>query len=538
MSIKAKSKASIHWFRKGLRLHDNPALIEACKNSDKVYPVFIIDPWFAKPDVVGINRYAFLLQSLIDLDNSLKELGSRLFVAKGKPEDTIPALIERWDVSLLTYESDTEPYAVKRDSYIRSLYSKDKLKISTYPTHTLHDPEAYIGLSGGNFPPTTYQSFQKLFDVVGTVRKPQPKPTINDMPEQSTANDYNEDEFHIPSLQEMGYNAPYTMTYPGGEAEALRRLQEYVTSKPDYVCNFEKPMTSPNSIIPSTTVLSPYLKFGCLSSSLFYHELASIYKGKKHSAPPVSLHGQLLWREFFYFSSYTTPNFDQMIGNPKCRQIPWDHNIEKVSAFKEARTGYPFIDAIMTQLKQEGWIHHLARHMVACFFTRGDLWQSWVEGAKIFDLYLLDSDYALNNANWQWLSCSNFFYQYFRCYSPIAFGKKTDPDGSYIRRYVPKLAKYPAKYIYEPWKAPLDVQAACNCIIGKDYPNPIVDHAIVSQENMNKMKKAYEAGKSNSNTDTNENEDIEQNEKPKSSKKKQSQSGAMDTFVVKKQKTK
>ena len=107
----------------------------------------------------------------------------------------------------------------------------------------------------------------------------------------------------------------------------------------------------------------------------------------------------------------------------------------------------------------------------------------------------------------------------------------------YIRRYVPKLAKYPAKYIYEPWKAPLDVQAACNCIIGKDYPNPIVDHAIVSQENMNKMKKAYEAGKSNNN-DTNENEDIEQNEKPKSSKKKQSQSGAMDAFVTKKQKTK
>lgn len=536
MSSKTKSKASIHWFRKGLRLHDNPALVEACRNSEKIYPVFVIDPWFAKPDIVGINRYAFLLQSLIDLDNGLKELGSRLFVAKGKPEDTIPSLIDRWGVTLLTFESDTEPYAIKRDSHIRSLYSSDKVKISSYPTHTLHDPEAYIGLSGGNFP-TTYQSFQKLFERVGSVRKPIPKLTLSDMPEQSISKDYNENEFHVPSLHEMGYTQPYTMTFPGGETEALKRMQEYVISKPEYVCNFEKPMTSPNSILPSTTVLSPYIKFGCLSSSLFYHELASIYRGKKHSSPPVSLHGQLLWREFFYFSSYTTPNFDKMVGNSKCRQIPWDYDLEKINAFKEARTGFPFIDAIMTQLKNEGWIHHLARHMVACFFTRGDLWQSWVEGAKIFDLYLLDSDYALNNANWQWLSCSNFFYQYFRCYSPIAFGKKTDPEGLYIKKYLPQLAKYPAKYIYEPWTAPLHIQTQCNCIIGKDYPSPIVDHAITSQENMNKMKKAYDAGK-NDNINTNENDDVKSNEKAKPSKKKQTGAGAMDSFVTKKQKTK
>lgn len=109
----------------------------------------------------------------------------------------------------------------------------------------------------------------------------------------------------------------------------------------------------------------------------------------------------------------------------------------------------------------------------------------------MFDLYLLDDDWALNNANWQWLSCSNFFYQYFRCYSPIAFGKKTDKDGVYIKKWLPQLANFPEKYIYEPWKAPLAVQQRANCIIGKDYPMPIVDHDIVSKENMEKMKHAY-----------------------------------------------
>lgn len=109
----------------------------------------------------------------------------------------------------------------------------------------------------------------------------------------------------------------------------------------------------------------------------------------------------------------------------------------------------------------------------------------------MFDLFLLDDDWALNNANWQWLSCSNFFYQYFRCYSPVAFGKKTDPDGSYIKKWIPQLRNIPQKYIYEPWTAPLDVQQRANCIIGRDYPSPIVDHSEASKLNMSKMKEAY-----------------------------------------------
>lgn len=286
------------------------------------------------------------------------------------------------------------------------------------------------------------------------------------------------------------------LLFKGGETEALRRMHATVTQRPHWAAAFEKPQTEPNTIEPATTVLSPYIKFGCLSASLFYYELKKIYDAnKKHSTPPVSLHGQLLFREFFYLCSYSTPNFDKMLGNPQCKQVPWERNQKLIDAWKYGRTGYPFIDAIMTQLREEGWIHHLARHAVACFLTRGDLWQHWEEGAKVFDLYLLDADWALNNANWQWLSCSNYFYQYFRCYSPVAFGKKTDKEGDYIRKYIPQLARMPTKYIYEPWNAPLHVQKASGCVVGVDYPERIVIHEDVSKENMNKMKAAYDAQK-------------------------------------------
>lgn len=125
------------------------------------------------------------------------------------------------------------------------------------------------------------------------------------------------------------------------------------------------------------------------------------------------------------------------------KQIAWDKNPEYLAAWTEARTGFPWIDAAMTQLRTQGWIHHLARHAVACFLTRGDLYLHWEEGVKVFDRLLLDADWSLNNANWQWLSASAFFAQYFRVYSPVVFAKKTDKNGAYVRHFLPGVAKPP-----------------------------------------------------------------------------------------------
>ncbi len=352
--------------------------------------------------------------------------------------------------------------------------------------------------------PRSYQAFLKLFSSMGTPRRPVPAPTSSQLgaasdsdsvpvtpvhPESST------DEFSIPTLLELGYTEAPTSSFLGGETKALARMESQVTRRPAWVAAFEKPSTKPNSLEPSTTGLGPYLAMGALSACTFYHAISAACAGRKVSAPPVSLHAQLLWREFFYLCSVTTPNFHLMEGNPLCRQIPWDRNPALVELWATASTGYPFIDAAMTQLRVDGWIHHLARHAVACFLTRGDLWQHWEDGASVFERYLLDGDYAINVANWQWLSCSRFFYQYFRCYSPIAFGKKTDPEGAYIRKWLPCLARMPTKYIYEPWTAPLAVQKAAGCVVGVDYPSPIVNHAAASKENMSRMARAYGAAR-------------------------------------------
>ena len=504
--------AAIHWFRKGLRLHDNPALLEACRSASAVYPLFVLDPKFTSSDIMSANRFQFLIQSLEDLDAQLKELGSQLFVVRGKPEEQLPLLVERWKVGLVTLECDqTGPYSRQRDVRMLAQLSTLGVKVSQHATHTIWEGDRYLAKAAGNAP-KSYQSFCKLFDSLGAPRQPVPAPVRADMPPSAASSSASslssssscgaDINFSVPGLAEMrvlcggrDIGEP-SSHFPGGEREALRRLHETVVARPAWAAAYQKPDTAPNSLQPSTTVLSPYLAMGCLSSATFYHALDAIYKAHpKHALPPVSLHGQLYWREWFYLCAHTTPNFGKMEGNPDCKQIPWERDAAKVLAWKEGRTGFPFIDAIMTQLKQEGWIHHLARHAVACFLTRGDLWQHWEEGIKVFELWLLDGDYCLNAANWQWLSCSRFFYQYGRCYSPVAFGKKTDPEGLYIKKYVPALKNMPAKYVYEPWLAPAHVQAAAGCVVGKDYPAPMVDHAVVSKANMDKLARAYAAAK-------------------------------------------
>lgn len=255
-SQSSKSITSIVWFRKGLRLHDNPALVEACKVSKKLYPVFVIDPHFAKPNIVGVNRYNFLLQSLIDLDTNLRAVGSRLYVVRGRPDEEIPKLIDRWNVQLLSYELDTEPYARKRDDMLCKLlqsYTADKsVQVKQFCSHTLFHPELYVSLGKGNIP-NSYQGFQKLFSLAGDVREPLKSPTFDDMPHISDE-DRIDSTFDVPTLLELGYDEIPSTQFQGGESEALKRMHMTVVNRAQWVASFEKPMTSPNSLEPSTTV--------------------------------------------------------------------------------------------------------------------------------------------------------------------------------------------------------------------------------------------------------------------------------------------
>ncbi|XP_043667140.1 cryptochrome-1-like isoform X1 [Vespula pensylvanica] len=486
-------KHTVHWFRRGLRLHDNPSLREGLAGASTFRCVFILDPWFAGSTNVGINKWRFLLQCLEDLDCSLRKLNSRLFVIRGQPADTLPKLFKEWGTTNLTFEEDPEPFGRVRDHKISTLCKELGISVVQRVSHTLYKLDEIIEINGGK-PPLTYHQFQNVVASMDPPEKPVSTVTSVCIGDAYTPlKDDHDDHFGVPTLEELGFDTEGLLPpiWVGGESEALARLERHLERKA-WVASFGRPKMTPQSLLPSQTGLSPYLRFGCLSTRLFYYQLTDLYKKIKKAVPPLSLHGQLLWREFFYCAATKNPNFDRMQGNPICVQIPWDRNVEALAKWANGQTGFPWIDAIMTQLREEGWIHHLARHAVACFLTRGDLWISWEEGMKVFDELLLDADWSVNAGMWMWLSCSSFFQQFFHCYCPIRFGRKADPNGDYIRRYLPVLKNFPTRYIHEPWNAPISIQRAAKCIIGKEYSLPMVNHSKSSRINFERMKQVYQ----------------------------------------------
>ena len=532
---------SIHWFRNGLRFHDNLPLYDACTNSENMLPLYIIDPTSpfsqTKNRRAGIIRANFILESMKELNakfiKSQEEKGgdekSQLVVMIGKPEDVLPLLIQQIDANALYYEREPAHPVKESDAGVLDAIKKEtkECTIHGYDTHTLFPMDVYLAKCKDNVAPSTYGVFTKTFQKL--------------LPVSAEISDINEDMGVVPSIsasvltkmkefvdkdesvhlidlakisaidileQHLGYSDVEEklanrnksgLSFQGGE-DVGTNLLETMCSRTKWIWTFEKPKTKPTGLKVDTTGLSPYVKHGCVSPRKFYHELSDVYAkcptpAKSLSKPPVSLHGQLMWREYNYLMGYSTPNFDKMENNPVARQIPWDDDPKLIEAWKNAQTGYPYIDAAITQLKQTGWMHHLARHSVACFLTRGDLWQSWEKGAEFFEEELIDADWSVNNYNWQWLSCTAHFYQYFRCYSPVSFPKKTDANGDYIRKWLPQFKDYPKGYIYEPWTAPLSVQRKAGVIIGEDYPEPIVEHKTISKSNMGRMKQAYEEHK-------------------------------------------
>lgn len=462
-------------------------------------PFFILDPGFDR-DRICANRFEFLLESLKDLDEQLRSLfGSRLLVFRGQPVEVLEGLFKGAEparLQSLYYERDTEPYARARDAEVEALARRCKIPIQSFSGHTIFDVDKAVAAPGFK-PPISMSGMQALLKALGPVARPLPLPVR--LPPLAV------EGFAVPSLEELYGEAAARPSgaislWTGGEREALRRLAA-TCEDPEYVAAFQKPQTASTGRPgkpwePSTTGLSPYLKFGCLSVRAAWHAFAACCEGRAHSQPPQSLHGQLLFREMFYLLGASVPNFDQAEGNPMCKPIPWGDDPPSLDAWKEGRTGYPFIDALMRQLRSTGWMHHLGRHAVACFLTRGDLWQHWTAGRDHFDKYLLDADWALNNGNWLWLAgVAPFSSPYFRVYAPSPGAKSSlnaEQSGEFVRHFVPELRSMPDKFIYAPWKAPLAVQRQAKCIIGQDYPAPIVDHQVASDRNIAKFKAALE----------------------------------------------
>ena len=500
----------VHWFRKGLRLHDNPALLKAASGGETLLPIFILDPFFQNSSAIGKNRFGFVMASLHALDSELRKLNSQLVIAVGTPEQVFKRLFEVSAIKLLTYEEDIEPYARSRDVRIRELIPSS-CRVETAPPNNLHPADVLLKYSPKHQAPTSYRSLLKCLELAGPIPSPLDAPTFLPLlPPESVLKPLYSSGLLLrklpsfpmePSLEE---DAPFWIE--AGEAAAIRQLEAFCANRLA-VRTFNKPNTSPTTLQPSTTALSAHLKVGSLSVRRVHATVQQILlePGSKGdiSKPPVSLLGQLYWREFYYLASMSWGNVSNIQAITQFgKSIPWRQLPEcsaDLSRWENGQTGFPAVDACMNQLRREGWMHHLGRHLVACFLTRGDLWIDWRLGGAVFEKYLIDADWPLNVGNWMWLSCTAYFTQYWRVYSPIVFFKKYDPHGAYIRKWVPQLKHYDDKYIYEPWKAPKASQIAWKCTIGDEasdgYPNPMCDHGSASKINIQRMREAYNAEK-------------------------------------------
>ncbi|KAG7393014.1 Cryptochrome-2 [Phytophthora pseudosyringae] len=559
------TRRAVVWFRRDLRLHDNLALHAAARAQKQLQkagggemallPIYILHR--PRRQRCGAVRFQFLLEAVEDLANAIANLHGRLLVLRGDAEDVLRVVLAAWGVTDLFFEAGVTPYAVARDDRVRAIARTLRVTVTTCRGVTLYDPHEIIRLNGGRAP-TDYERLLEITEKMQQPAQPIPPPVelssaaalssnqlfalLKDFCQRdpnSTAHviagvdgDAKSTEselFVVPPLTALGLTPPNPHTpFIGGESEAMKRLDAFCKDE-RRVGLFEKPQTSPVAInAPSTTSLSAYLAFGCLSAREFFYRIMFIHLQFPLRPGPtqVTLEGQLMWREFFYCYACGTRNFDSQERNPGCKQIDWrllaeDHvsrpeddqqepiaasdvdeklAMRQLQCWKDGRTGFPWIDAVMRQINQEGWTHHAGRHAVACFLTRGVLYISWLRGAAYFQEKLVDMDWPINIGNWLWVSASCFFSNYRRVASPSTFPQRWDQQGHFIRKYIPALRHMPDKFVHEPWKAPLKVQRDAGCLIGKDYPFPIVDSKLATSRCIAGMSHAFSGSETGSST--------------------------------------
>ncbi len=458
---------AIWWIRRDLRLSDNQALRAVLDGTARVLPVFILDPALWNSDYIGDKRRAFLLGGLRALDADLRARGSRLIVRHGPPDEELARLRDETGAGTIFAEADVSPYARRRDARVAA-----SLPICLIGGLTIRPPEAVRKKDGGVY--TVYTPYGRAWRAL-------PMPDARELlpaPE------------HIPTPPDVHSLAlPDTPVLPDdvplipGETEAQRRLRDFVADRIAGYATGRDLMA-----LAGTSGLSPYLRFGMLSTRQAAVAALTARDGA-HSGADIWL-GELIWREFYMSVLYHFPNVRRESFREDLRGIEWDNDVDAFHAWQEGRTGYPVVDAAMRQLLATGWMHNRARMIVASFLTK-HLLIDWRWGERHFMQHLIDGDPAANNGGWQWsASTGTDAAPYFRIFNPVLQGEKYDLNGDYVRRWAPELARVPRAHLHHPWTMPATVQREAGCIIGEDYPSPIVEHAWARERALSVYKSA------------------------------------------------
>ena len=444
-------KTSIWWIRRDLRLHDNPSLTHALQQSEKVIPLFILDP--ALLSSPPSNRELFLYAALKSLDSELRIRNSRLVVRRGAPLIVLQRMVSETGASLIVAEADHSPYASMRDSNIGV-----HLPLETLSVLTVHPPQAVSKLDGT--PYTVFTPFSKVWKTLPFAGKALGAPDIlPEVPEDI----YSEE---IPAGKTFD-------EFPASENAARKRLSDFLTADIFKYQNARNMLSE-----DGTSRISPYLKFGLLSMRECVQQVRLLIKHTEDHVFRESCDtflNELIWREFFISILAHFPHVAQQSFRENLRSIQWAQYPAGLRAWQEGRTGYPVVDAAMRQLLATGWMHNRARMISASFLTK-DLLIDWREGEKWFMQHLIDGDLASNNGGWQWTAGTGTdAAPYFRIFNPSRQSEKFDPQGDYIRRWIPELSNVETQFIHTPWEFPQ---------LEADYPPPMIDHNLARERTL------------------------------------------------------
>ncbi len=457
-----KVRTSICWLRRDLRLSDNNALYQATTTSDKVYIVFIYDEHIlSKLHHPEDKRLSFISGSIEDIQSRLKPQNQSIIALHGKPEQIIPSIAKEWNVDAVFVNKDYEPYAYQRDHSVKKELKNLNISFYAFKDHVIFEEKEILTDSHqpyGVYTPYS-KKWKKLFhkDLIKNYDPDLSKVSIP--PEYSIMNNID--------IEQIGFKKTDLYLQPGTEG-GEKKISDFIENLENYHLTRNFPSLN------QTSQLSLHLRFGTLSIRRLMREALA----KTPSDGAESWINELIWRDFYQMILANYPHIISQSYKDAFRHINWCGKTSHLEAWKKGDTGYPIVDAAMRCLNSTGWIHNRLRMICASFLCK-DLLIDWREGEKYFADKLLDYDLAANNGGWQWCASTGVDAQpYFRIFNPLLQSKKFDPNGLFIKSWCYELKSLPEKYIHEPNTTPLLIQQESGCIIGKTYPEPIINHQV------------------------------------------------------------
>ena len=454
---------TILWFRQDLRLDDHDGLLAAAARG-AVLPVYVWDPEGEGRWAPGGASRWWLDRSLRSLSASLEAIGSRLLVRRGECGSVLAELAQAIGSDRVVASRRFEPAAIAQEQSVSRALAGVGVSLDLHQTSLLFSPESIRSGSG-----EPYRVFTPYWRACGRqvadIPKPRAAPRSLPLPAKTPRGDSIDSLGLAPTI---AWDAGLVEMWSPGEAGARARLAAFGRGTVDgYGEGRDRPE------IVGTSLLSPHLHFGEISPRRIWHSFA----GRR--TPDVDKFlAEIGWREFAHHVLAAYPKTPERPLRPEFERFPWRRDAKSLRAWQRGETGYPMVDAGMRQLWHTGWMHNRVRMIVASFLVK-HLLLPWNAGAEWFWDTLVDADLASNTLGWQWSGgCGADAAPYFRIFNPVLQGEKFDPDGAYVRRWVPELAKVPRKFIHRPWEAPPEALRGAGVALGGDYPKPIVEHAM------------------------------------------------------------